>query len=71
MGFCDDNPLNGPSDLGISREGISAVTHGLLLDLLATGDRDGVDGALELFEDGYRGRWWEPQAGSGSNDRAS
>ena len=47
------------------------MTRGLLLDLLATGDRAGVDAALELFADGYRGRWWEPQAGSGSNDRAS
>jgi AcrR family transcriptional regulator len=26
-----------------------AVVRGLLLDLLATGDRDGVDGAIELF----------------------
>jgi AcrR family transcriptional regulator len=26
-----------------------AVTRGLLLDLLATGDRDGVDAAMELF----------------------
>lgn len=48
-----------------------AVTRGLLLDLLATGDRAGVDAALEVFADGYRGRWWEPQAESGSNDRAS
>jgi len=30
-----------------------AVTRGLLLDLLATGDRDGVDEAMELFIAGY------------------
>jgi AcrR family transcriptional regulator len=30
-----------------------AVVRGLLLDLLATGDRDGVDAALELFAAGY------------------
>ena len=30
-----------------------AVTRGLLLDLLATGDRDGVDAALEVFAQGY------------------
>jgi AcrR family transcriptional regulator len=31
-----------------------AVTRGLLLDLLATGDRAGVDAALEVFARGYR-----------------
>jgi AcrR family transcriptional regulator len=36
-----------------------AVTRGLLMDLLATGDRAGVDAALEAFADGYAGRWWE------------
>jgi hypothetical protein len=30
-----------------------AVTRGLLLDLLATGDRAGVDAALEVFAGGY------------------
>jgi AcrR family transcriptional regulator len=30
-----------------------AVTRGLLLDLLATGDRAGVDAALEVFAQGY------------------
>ena len=30
-----------------------AVTRGLLLDLLATGDRAGVDAALEVFARGY------------------
>ncbi|KAA2253880.1 TetR/AcrR family transcriptional regulator [Solihabitans fulvus] len=32
---------------------ILAVTRGLLLDLLATGDRDGVDLAMERFIAGY------------------
>ena len=36
-----------------------AVTRGLLMDLLATGDRAGVESALELFAAGYAGRWWE------------
>jgi len=35
-----------------------AVTRGLLLDLLATGDRAGVDAALEVFAGRYSGRWW-------------
>ena len=35
-----------------SRLGL-AVTRGLLLDLLATGDRAGVDAALEVFAGGY------------------
>jgi AcrR family transcriptional regulator len=35
-----------------SRLGL-AVTRGLLLDLLATGDRAGVDAALEVFARGY------------------
>lgn len=58
-----------------------AVTRGLLLDLLATGDRAGVDDALEVFARRYRGRWWEERedqaevgaagAGSGTSDRAS
>ena len=43
-----------------SRLGL-AVMRGLLLDLLATGDRDGVDAALEAFADGYQGRWWGPE----------
>ena len=38
-----------------------AVIRGLLLDLLATGDRAGVDAALEAFARGYAGRWWEDQ----------
>jgi AcrR family transcriptional regulator len=36
-----------------------AVSRGLLLDLLATGDRAGVDAALDVFARGYAGRWWE------------
>ena len=55
-----------------------AVTRGLLLDLLATGDRDGVDAALEAFARRYAGRWWEAEgtgapagADTGSTDRAS
>jgi len=39
-----------------------AVSRGLLLDLLATGDRAGVDEALEVFAARYQGRWWEGQA---------
>jgi AcrR family transcriptional regulator len=51
-----------------------AVVRGLLLDLLATGDRAGVDAALEVFARGYAGRWWEPQSsrsGTTTSDRAS
>jgi AcrR family transcriptional regulator len=44
-----------------------AVTRGLLLDLLATGDRAGVEAALEAFAGRYAGRWWE----AGASDRAS
>jgi AcrR family transcriptional regulator len=36
-----------------------AVVRGLLLDLLATGDRAGVDAALETYARRYAGRWWE------------
>lgn len=36
-----------------------AVTRGLLLDLLATGDRAGVEAAFEAFAARYAGRWWE------------
>ncbi|HEX4433796.1 MAG TPA: TetR/AcrR family transcriptional regulator [Acidimicrobiales bacterium] len=48
-----------------------AVTRGLLLDLLATGDRAGVEAALEVFAARYRGRWWEGQEETGISDRAS
>lgn len=46
-----------------SRLGL-AVMRGLLLDLLATGDRAGVDAALEAFAEGYEGRWWGAGAGA-------
>jgi len=49
-----------------------AVTRGLLLDLLATGDRAGADAALEVFARRYAGRWWEPEGASTvTSDRAS
>ncbi len=56
-----------------------AVTRGLLLDLLATGDRAGVDAALEVFARRYAGRWWEAQSdgsavpapATATSDRAS
>jgi AcrR family transcriptional regulator len=49
-----------------------AVTRGLLLDLLATGDRAGVDDALEAFARNYAGRWWDPvREDSGSSELAS
>jgi AcrR family transcriptional regulator len=35
-----------------------AVVRGLLLDLLATGDRAGVDASLEVFARRYAGSWW-------------
>ena len=41
-----------------------AVIRGLLLDLLATGDRAGVEAALDIFARATPGRWWEPQAGT-------
>ena len=48
-----------------------AVMRGLLLDLLATGDRAGTDTALEVFARHYRGRWWDAQDETGSSDNAS
>jgi AcrR family transcriptional regulator len=53
-----------------------AVTRGLLLDLLATGDRAGVEAAFEAFATNYSDRWWdasrrEAQAPSGSTVSAS
>jgi AcrR family transcriptional regulator len=38
-----------------------AVVRGLLLDLLATGDRPGVDASLEVFARRYAGSWWEAE----------
>lgn len=61
--------LGAPADVvrTHSRLGL-AVVRGLLLDLLATGDRAGVEAALEVFAGGYAGRWWEDRA---TSDRAS
>ena len=65
-------PLGVPADVARTHARLGlAVTRGLLLDLLATGDRTGVEAALDVFAERYRGRWWELQAGSDSNDRAS
>ena len=38
-----------------------AVVRGLLLDLLATGDRAGVNASLEVFARRYAGLWWEAE----------
>ncbi len=48
-----------------------AVTRGLLLDLLATGDRAGAEAAVEVFAQRYRGRWSDPQDETDNSDRAS
>jgi AcrR family transcriptional regulator len=48
-----------------------AVVRGLLLDLLATGDRTGVDASLELFARRYAGSWWEADPDSAVSPRAS
>jgi AcrR family transcriptional regulator len=65
-------PLGVPADAARAHARLGlAVTRGLLLDLLATGDRAGVDAALAVFADRYRGRWWEPQEQAGTSDRAS
>jgi AcrR family transcriptional regulator len=65
-------PLGVPADTARTHARLGlAVTRGLLLDLLATGDRAGVERALEAFAANYRGRWWELQAGPGESDRAS
>jgi AcrR family transcriptional regulator len=45
-----------------------AVTRGLLLDLLATGDREGVDEAMELFVATFEALM---PAGSGDGDAAT
>ena len=69
-----------PSDVARAHARLGlAVTRGLLLDLLATGDRAGTDAALEVFAHRYAGRWWEAQpaeaeaedAGTVTSDRAS
>ncbi len=49
-----------------------AVVRGLLLDLLATGERAEVGAALEVFAARYAGAWWERDAQpAGTSDRAS
>jgi len=51
-------PRGIPGDLARTHARLGlAVVRGLLLDLLATGDRDGVDAALEVFAAGYAGDW--------------
>ena len=65
-------PLGVPDDVARTHARLGlAVTRGLLLDLLASGDRAGVDAAVEVFAERYRGRWWDPQDETGSSDRAS
>jgi AcrR family transcriptional regulator len=65
-------PLGVPADVVRTHARLGlAVTRGLLLDLLATGDREGVEAALEVFAAHYRGRWWELQSGTRSSERAS
>ena len=65
-------PLGVPADVARTHARLGlAVTRGLLLDLLATGDRDGAERAVEVFASMYRGRWWELQAGTDTSDRAS
>ena len=66
------SPLGIPADVARTHARLGlAVIRGLLLDLLATGDRTGVQQAVDAFADGYRGRWWEGQPGTGRSDRAS
>jgi AcrR family transcriptional regulator len=65
-------PLGVPEDVARTHARLGlAVTRGLLLDLLATGDRAGVEAALEVFARRYSGRWWDPQDETGTSDRAS
>ncbi len=65
-------PLGVPPDVARTHARLGlAVIRGLLLDLLATGDRAGAAAALEVFAAGYRGRWWERQVEAGASDRAS
>ena len=46
-----------------------AVTRGLLLDLLATGDRAGTAAALDAYARLYAGRWWEAQPDGSEHER--
>jgi AcrR family transcriptional regulator len=65
-------PLGVPEDVARTHARLGlAVTRGLLLDLLATGDRAGTDAALEVYARRYRGRWLETQDETGTSDRAS
>jgi len=65
-------PLGVPPDVARTHARLGlAVTRGLLLDLLATGDRAGVEAALDVFADRYRARWWELQEETGTSHRAS
>jgi AcrR family transcriptional regulator len=66
------SPMGVPEDVVRTHARLGlAVTRGLLLDLLATGDRAGTDAALEVFARPYRGRWWDAQDEAGTNHRAS
>jgi AcrR family transcriptional regulator len=47
-----------------------AVVRGLLLDLLATADRAGVDASLEVFARRYAGSWWEAEPSADPADPA-
>jgi hypothetical protein len=65
-------PLGVPEDIARTHGRLAlAVTRGLLLDLLATGDRAGVEAALEVYAGFYRGTWWVDQKETGTSDRAS
>ncbi len=65
-------PLGVPADVARTHGRLAlAVTRGLLLDLLATGDRAGVEAAFEVFAGHYGGQWWRRQQETGSSDRAS
>jgi AcrR family transcriptional regulator len=65
-------PLGVPEEVARTHARLGlAVTRGLLLDLLATGDRAGVEAALEVFARRYRGKWWDRQDETRTNDRAS
>jgi AcrR family transcriptional regulator len=65
-------PLGVPEEVARTHGRLAlAVTRGLLLDLLATDDRAGVEAALDVFAGFYRGQWWARQEETGSSDRAS
>jgi AcrR family transcriptional regulator len=65
-------PQGVPADVARTHGRLAlAVTRGLLLDLLATGDRAGAQAALDVFAGFYEGRWWVRQEETGNSDRAS